>query len=308
MSDSSPHNHSQSEHISRGIIFMILAVFSFALMDVSMKQLASDLTSYQVSFFRGATSLPFVLGWILVSKNLSRLKAIRIDLHILRGFISIGFLITTVLTLRELPLANAYALFFAAPLTITLLSAVVLKEPVGRYRYTAVAVGFIGVLVMLNPKAMGFASIGVIAGLLSMLGYSCSMILVRFLHRTETSESLMFYFIISLTIGCGLLAIIGWQPVTLKHAPWLLMLGISGAIGQYLLTEAYRQAPPSLLSSFEYTAMIWAIGLGYIFWNELPSAWVLVGSAIVISSGIYISHRETVRKAPITSKVRHTKD
>ncbi|HLV48359.1 MAG TPA: DMT family transporter, partial [Aliidiomarina sp.] len=187
-----------------------------------MKQLSSDLTSYQVSFFRGATSLPFVLGWILVSKNLSRLKAIRIDLHILRGFISIGFLITTVLTLRELPLANAYALFFAAPLTITLLSAVVLKEPVGRYRYTAVAVGFIGVLVMLNPKAMGFASIGVIAGLLSMLGYSCSMILVRFLHRTETSESLMFYFILSLTIGCGLLAIIGWQPVTMEHAPWLL--------------------------------------------------------------------------------------
>ncbi|MCO4320390.1 DMT family transporter [Aliidiomarina sp. Y6] len=270
-----------------------------------MKQLATDLSSYQISFFRGATSLPFVLGWILVSKNLSRLKATRIDLHLLRGLISIGFLITTVLTLRELPLANAYALFFAAPLAITLLSAIVLKEPVGRYRFGAVIVGFIGVLVMLNPKAMGFASIGVIAGLLSMMGYSCSMILVRFLHRTETSESLMFYFILSLTIGCGLLSFLSWKPVTMEHAPWLLMLGISGAIGQYLLTEAYRKAPPSLLSSFEYTAMIWAIGLGYIFWNELPSIWVVVGSAIVISSGIYISHRETVRKAPITTKVRH---
>lgn len=305
MSEKNPSSLATSENIKSGIIFMILAVFCFALMDVSMKQLASDLSSYQISFFRGATSLPFVLGWILVSKNLSRLKATRVDLHLLRGLISIGFLITTVLTLRELPLANAYALFFAAPLTITLLSAIVLKEPVGRYRFGAVIVGFIGVLVMLNPKAMGFASIGVIAGLLSMIGYSCSMILVRFLHRTETSESLMFYFIISLTIGCGLLSFLNWQPVTMQHAPWLLMLGISGAIGQYLLTEAYRKAPPSLLSSFEYTAMIWAIGLGYIFWNELPSIWVVVGSAIVISSGIYISHRETVRKAPITTKVRH---
>lgn len=305
MSEKSFKSHAKSENIKRGIIFMILAVFCFALMDVSMKQLATDLSSYQISFFRGATSLPFVLGWILVSKNLSRLKATRIDLHLLRGLISIGFLITTVLTLRELPLANAYALFFAAPLAITLLSAIVLKEPVGRYRFGAVIVGFIGVLVMLNPKAMGFASIGVIAGLLSMMGYSCSMILVRFLHRTETSESLMFYFILSLTIGCGLLSFLSWKPVTMEHAPWLLMLGISGAIGQYLLTEAYRKAPPSLLSSFEYTAMIWAIGLGYIFWNELPSIWVVVGSAIVISSGIYISHRETVRKAPITTKVRH---
>src|SRR5690554_23094 len=298
----------QSENISRGIIYMVLAVFCFALMDVSMKQLATDLSSIQISFFRGFTSLPFILGWILLSKNLARLKVIRADLHILRGFISIGFLITTVLTLRELPLANTYALFFAAPLTITLLSAIVLKEPVGKYRYSAVVVGFIGVLVMLNPKAMGFASIGVIAGLLSMLGYSCSMILVRYLHRTETSESLMFYFILSLSIGCGFLSIFNWQPVTMAHAPWLILLGISGAIGQYLLTEAYRKAPPSILSSFEYTAMIWAIALGYIFWSELPSIWVLVGSAIVIASGIYISHRETVRKAPITSKVRHTKD
>lgn len=298
----------KSENISRGIIFMVLAVFCFALMDVSMKQLSTDLSSYQISFFRGVTSLPFVLGWILLSKNISRLKVIRADLHILRGFISIGFLITTVLTLRELPLANAYALFFAAPLTITLLSAIVLKEPVGKYRYSAVVVGFIGVLVMLNPKAMGFASIGVIAGLLSMLGYSCSMILVRYLHRTETSESLMFYFILSLSIGCGFLSIFHWETVTMAHAPWLLLLGISGAIGQYLLTEAYRKAPPSILSSFEYTAMIWAIGLGYIFWSELPSIWVLVGSAIVIGSGIYISHRETVRKAHITPVTRHIND
>lgn len=302
-----PTRPALSEHTSRGIVYMVLAVFCFALMDVAMKKLASDLSSYQVSFFRGATSLPFVLIWIMLSRNLHRLKTNRGQWHLLRGLISMGFLITTVITLRELPLANAYALFFVAPLAITVLSAWVLKERVGRYRYTAVAVGFIGVLVMLNPKAMGFASLGVIAGLLSMLGYSCSMILVRYLHRTESSESLMFYFVLSLSVGCGLISAFNWQPVTFAHLPWLLMLGISGAIGQYLLTEAYRQAPPSLLSSFEYTAMIWAIGLGYIFWQELPSTWVVLGSLIVIASGIYITHRETVHKAAITTKVRHPK-
>lgn len=304
MTNKNPH----VEHIPRGIIFMILAVFSFALMDVSMKQLSADLSSYQISFFRGSTSLPFILIWILVGNGIGTLKAKRADLHLLRGVLSMVFLVATVVTLNQLPLANAYAIFFIGPLVITLLSAWILKEKVGRYRYSAVAVGFVGVVVMLNPSAMGFMSIGVIAGLISMIGYSFSMILVRFMHRTETSEALMFYFLLSLTLGCGAVALFNWEPVTLKHLPWLLLLGVSGAIGQYLLTEAYRQAPPSLLSSFEYTAMIWAIGLGYLLWGELPGIWVVVGSAIVIGSGIYISHRETVRKAPITPKTRHIKD
>ena len=91
MSAKKSQSHSKSENINRGIVYMILAVFCFALMDVSMKQLATDLSAYQISFFRGVTSLPFVLGWILVSKNLSRLKATRIDLHLRRGLISIGF-------------------------------------------------------------------------------------------------------------------------------------------------------------------------------------------------------------------------
>lgn len=303
-------DHSEHSNIPRGIIYMILAVLCFAFMDASMKQLATSLTSYQISFFRGLTSLPFILVWIFLGRGIKTLKAKRWDLHIFRGIVSIIFLTTTVITLRELPLANAYALFFIGPLVITLLSAWVLKDSIGIHRYSAVAVGFIGVVVMLNPKATGFDSlVGVIAGIASMLGYSVSMIIVRYLHRTDTSESLMFYFLISLCIGCGLLSYNDWgtHAVSMVHLPWLVVLGVSGAIGQYLVTEAYRHAPPSLLSSFEYTAMVWAIVLGYVFWEQIPGLYVIIGSAIVIASGIYISHRETVRKAPITQKIRHVK-
>src|SRR5690554_1290591 len=263
-------SHSNAEHINRGILFMVLAVFCFALMDVAMKHLAGHLSTFQVSFFRGATSLPFILLWLVVAKRVHRIKPVRTKLHIVRALLTIGFLTMTVITLRELPLANAYAIFFVAPLLITLLSVPLLKEHVGIHRYSAVVVGFIGVLVMLNPNAMGFMSLGVIAGLLATLGYSLGMILVRYMHRTETSESLMFFFVVGITVGCGLLALFDWQSVRWSDTKWLVLLGISGAIAQYLLTEAYRQAPPSVLSSFEYTAMIWAIGLGYLFWNELP--------------------------------------
>ena len=261
-----------------------------------MKHLAGHLSSFQVSFFRGATSLPFVVLWLLSQRTLHKIRPNNLLLHGLRGVISIAFLILTVITLRELPLANAYAIFFAAPLIITLLSVPILKEKVGVHRYSAVFVGFLGVLIMLNPNAMGFASIGVVSGLLATLGYSMVMTLVRYMHRSETSESLMFFFVLSLTLGCGALALTDWRPLAFTDMPWLLLLGISGAIAQYLLTEAYRQAPPSVLSSFEYTAMIWALLLGYFFWQELPSMWVLAGACVVIASGVYISHREAIRK------------
>ncbi|MCC5856228.1 MAG: DMT family transporter [Idiomarina sp.] len=297
MKEPSTLARTESPHIGRGILFMILAILAFSLMDVAMKELTARLSVFQVSFFRGAMSLPFVLLWLMWVGRMNRIAPVKIHLHVLRGIISIAFLILTVFTLRELPLANAYAIFFAAPLIITVLSVPLLKEKVGRHRYTAVGVGFLGVMVMLNPSAMGFVSFGVITGLLATLGYSLGMILMRYMHRTERSESLMFFFVVSISIGCGLLALTDWQPVTAQDIPWLLGLGLSGAIAQYLLTEAYRMAPPSVLSSFEYTAMIWALFFGYLLWGEWPSIWVLVGAIIVIGSGIYISHREAQHAA-----------
>lgn len=297
------------ERIGKGIVFMLLAVLCFALMDVAMKHLAGHMSSMQVAFFRGSMSLPFIMLWLVLAKRMDRVRPRRVGLHVIRGFISIAFLVLTVITLRELPLANAYAIFFVAPLLITLLSVPLLKEKVGIHRYSAVAVGFIGVLIMLNPNAMGFLSYGVIVGLLATLGYSLVMVLVRFMHRTETSESLMLFFVLSLSVGCGLLALFDWRPVSLLDVPWLLGLGLSGAVAQYLLTEAYRMAPPSVLSSFEYSAMIWALVLGYMLWGDWPGPWVLVGAAVVIASGIYISHREALRKKDLVdtdqSKLQH---
>ena len=168
---------------------MVLAVFCFAIMDVAMKELASRMSAMQVSFFpwRNVSSL-FVLLWLIMTNRLPRIKPNKWHLHLVRGVVSIAFLTLTVITLRELPLANAYAIFFVAPLLITLLSVPLLKEKVGVHRYSAVAVGFIGVVIMLNPNAMGFQSYGVITGLLATLGYALIMVMVRYMHRSETSE------------------------------------------------------------------------------------------------------------------------
>jgi drug/metabolite transporter (DMT)-like permease len=278
------------------MLLMVLAVFSFACMDTAIKWLAEYYSSYQVSFFRGAFSLPFILVWFASKGDWRDLKTNQLTWHLIRGVMSVLFIVGVVVGLRELPIASAYAIFFSAPLLIALLSVIFLNETVGIRRWSAIFVGLIGVLIALNPTSVNFLSYGALACIGGVVGYSFVVIIIKKLSATESSFSMVIYFLLLLTVGCGLLALLDWRDVDWQHAPIFFILGLSGALGQYLITEAFKLAPVSLIAPLDYTGLVWAALFGYLLWSEIPTLAIWLGSTIIIGSGLYLMHRESIVK------------
>jgi drug/metabolite transporter (DMT)-like permease len=285
-----------SEHI-RGILSMLLAVALFSVMDAQLKLLAAHYEPLQVSCLRGLTSLPFVLLPIVVRGRLDRLRIVNLRLHLLRGVLSVLMLGSFVFAVRESSLAHTYSIFMCAPLVVAALSVPLLGERVDRVQWAAIAVGLTGVLLMLRPAGGNWVSVGSLAAVVAALCYSLAVITLRVLARTDTTESMVFWFTALLAIGAGLLAIPGWTAVRAEHWPLLVGIGIFGALGQHFITEAFRNAPASVVTPFEYTALVWGALLDLVVWHVLPGAATLLGGAVVIGAGLYLIRREAGRNA-----------
>lgn len=281
-----------------GVLIMLLAVGTFALMDAGLKLLTPHYPAAQVAALRGLASLPFVLVWVMASIGLPALLRVRWPLHLLRGVLSVGMMVGFVYALRRMPLSTAYTLFFVAPLLITALSVLVLREHVGPRRWAAIVVGLLGVLVVLRPTGDGVLSLAGIAVLLAALGYAIGAITVRVLSRTDSTQAMVFWMLVLLALGAGLLAWPEWVPVQRGH--WLLIagIGLAGAVGQYAITEAFSRGEASVIAPFEYTALAWGVALDLALWGVLPDAVTWIGAAIIVGSGLYLIHREKKVAAP----------
>lgn len=279
----------------RASLLMLTAVAAFSLMDAGLKQLSAHYPAFQVAAIRGAASLPFVLVWALRRGGWHGLRPVRWRLHLLRGVLGVAMMASFVYALKSLPLATAYSIFFVAPLLVTALSVPVLGEHVGPRRWTAIVVGLLGVLVLLRPSGDGFLSLASLAVLLSAVMYAVSAVTVRMLSRTDTTQSMMVWLLALLAVGAGLLALPAWQPVRLADAMLILGVGMAGALGQYAITEAFRQGEASMIAPLEYTALVWGVLLDLALWHVLPDAITWLGAAIIVGSGLYLLRRERVR-------------
>ena len=276
----------------RGIAAMLLAVALFAFMDAMMKHLVAHYPPMQVASMRGFASLPFVLLPIVLRGTYRRLVPVRWSLHLLRGVLGVIMLWTFVYSVRELSLADTYSIFLCAPLVVTALSVPLLGERVDSRRWMAIGVGLAGVLVMLRPSAGHWVTLGGLAALLSATCYSLSVISVRVLTRTDTTESMVFWVMLALALGAGALAVPSWEAVRIEHWPWLAGIGMIGAAGQHYITEAFRHAPASVVVPFEYTALLWGVALDLAVWGVLPGMLTLAGGGIVVAAGLYLVARE----------------
>ena len=276
----------------RASLMMLGCVLVFCLMDALLKVLSAHYPPFQVAALRGASSLPWVLAWAAMTTGLRPLLRARWSLHLLRGALGIMMMAAFVYALRTLPLSTAYTIFFVAPLLITALSVPFLGEHVGPRRWTAIAIGFVGVLVVLRPTSGDALSLAGFAVLLAALGYAVSAITVRILARTDSSQQMVVWLMALMALGAGALAWPGWQPLRLEHAWLILGLGAFGALGQYLITEAFRLGEASLLAPLEYTALAWGVLLDLVVWGVLPGAVTWLGAAIIVGSGLYLIHRE----------------
>jgi len=278
----------------RGIAAMLFAVLMFALMDTGLKLLAAHYPSMQVAALRAMTSLPLVCAYVAWRGAFGTLLRVRWRLHLLRGVLGIVMLAAFAFGLRELPLANAYSIFFVSPMLITVLSVPLLKERVDAARWIAIGVGMAGVLVVLRPTGAGLMTLGSLAILVSAACYALSSVLVRILGRTDSSESMVFWLMVMVSIGAGALAAPAWVPVRLEHGWILAGIAVTGFLGQVAITHAFRHGEASAIAPFEYSALAWGIGLDWLLWQVLPDGFTLMGAGIIIASGIYLVRRESV--------------
>jgi len=282
----------------RGIVLMLLAVAVFSVMDALLKVLAEHYSPMQVAFLRGITSLPFVLTPILLRGRMERLRMVNLKLHLFRGALGVLMLGSFIFAVRESSLATTYSIFMCAPLVVAALSVPMLGETVGRHRWAAICIGLAGVLLMLRPAGGDWISLGSLAAVVAALCYSLAVITLRVLSRTDTNESMVFWLMVMLSVGAGLLSISGWQPLQRPDWPLLLGLGLSGALGQSLFTAAFRNAPVAVLTPLEYTALVWGVVLDFSIWQLLPGATTLLGGAIVVGAGLYLIRREALQRQP----------
>lgn len=274
---------------TRGIGYMVAAVFVFSIMDALMKRLSSHYGPLQVGCLRSVSSWLFLLLPITWRGSWADLRPKNPPMHVLRAVLGITMLGSFVFAVHRLSMAQTYALCLAAPLLMTALSVPIQGERVTGHRWLAIAVGFGGVLVILRPWGeSGFSMIAAGAAALATLAYSLNALTLRSLGRGNSSMSLVFWYLLLVSIGCGLLTIGDWRPIQHGDWGWLIGVGLSGALGQLWLTSAFRRAPPSVVGPFEYTSILWAFGIDWVFWSVAPSAGLIVGAGIVIASGIFV--------------------
>lgn len=270
-----------------------------------MKVLVETYPAIQVTYVRGIASLPLLLAAAGVFGKWSNLIPRRWSLHLIRGIVSVAVLWAFVYSVKLLSLGDAYSIFMSAPLLITALSVPLLKERVGWRRWSAVCVGMIGVLIILNPSGGGWISLGGIAAFAAAIGYAINALTIKMLSRSDTADATIVWPLVILTIVSGAIALASWVPLRWEHAGWIATLGISGAIAQHLITYAFRRAEPSVLAPLEYTALAWAMLFEYVFWATAPAIRMLAGAAIIVASGLYILRRESRASAlaqPISSE------
>jgi drug/metabolite transporter (DMT)-like permease len=283
----------------RGILCMLAAVATFSVLDVCMKRLAETYPAMQVTFIRGAASLPFILlatGWF---GRWSSLIPNRWGLHLLRGVLQVMTLYFFVFAVSRLSLANTYTIFMSAPLMITALSVPFFGERVGWHRWAAIVVGMIGVIVVVRPggEEVAMSSMAIIGGLAAIaaaVAYALGVLLIRVLSPSETSVATLFWALSLTALFAGLLSIAGWVPVRWDHWGWIAMAGLSGALGQHFITEAFRLALPAVVAPLEYTALAWGMLFDWLLWTTVPNSRMLVGASIIVASGLYLIHRERV--------------
>ena len=274
---------------------LALGAFAFALftvMDTTIKWLSAGYPVHELLFSNALFALVPVAVMTLRRGGLARLRTRRLHLHVLRGLLGMGGAFFAFYAYSLLPLADAYSFIFATPLLITALSVPILGETVGWRRWSAVAVGFVGVLIMLRPGVTAIGP-GSIAALGAACFSACAILLVRKLSATESTASIALYS--NLTVVLVMAALLPFDAVLPSVGDGLMMAaaGLLGGTALLVLISAYRRAPAALVAPFQYSQMLWAILLGLLIWGDLPDPAKLLGGLIVAASGLFVVYRET---------------
>lgn len=293
-----------------GVLCVVAATLLLIGSDASIKYLSGDYPLHEIVFARTLVALPVTLAIALFDGGLKGLGTRRPGLQIVRGMLVVGANATYFLALAAMPLADAMAIFFVAPLFITMLSALFLREPVGMRRWTGVAIGLCGMLVMVGPER-GDLKLVALLPMAAALCYASMQMLTRVMAATESATAMAFYIqlcFLFTTIAFGVLIGDGrhagggdpslefllraWSAPVFDDLLLMALSGVCMGLGAYLLSQGYRLAQASLVAPFEYTALPWGVAVGFIVWGDLPSPVAALGIALIVGGGLYVLRRE----------------
>jgi drug/metabolite transporter (DMT)-like permease len=282
----------------KGIALILASTVFLGSSDVTAKYLSATLPSIEITWIRFMVFAGIMLPAMMPGSPLFAMQTGRLGLHLLRGVAILGSSLFFISGLRYLPIAEASATGFVAPLFVTALSIIFLSEKVGMRRWLATAVGLIGVLIILRPGTSAFHAAAVFP-LVSALAWACTLIITRMMSGTEKSITVMAY---SAIVGLAILTMLVpfvWVTPTMHDIAFGVLIGIASTAGQWIVVLAFRYADASVLAPFSYTQLLWVSILGYFVFGEVPDVYTITGACFIVASGLYTAHRERVRRSQL---------
>lgn len=282
-----------------GIALKLASVLVFIVMSALVKAVADHVPPGEAVFFRSAFAIPVILGWLAWRRELATGLRVQNPLgHVWRGVAGTSAMGLGFAALGFLPLPEVTAIGYASPLLVVVFAAMFLGEEVRAFRLSAVALGLAGVLIVLSPRLGGVEgrdigeAFGAMAALMGAVFAALAQVFVRKMVATERTSAIVFWFTIT-SAGLSLITIpFGWVWPSPVEFALLVAVGLLGGLGQILLTSSYRFADASIVAPFDYASMIFALGIGYVFFDEVPTLIMLAGAALVIAAGVMIIWRE----------------
>jgi len=302
----------------RGITLKVLSVIVFVTMFGFIKATSQQIPAGEAVFFRSLFAIPVLIAWLMYRGDFpATLKARDPMGHIWRGLMGTCAMASGFLSIGLIPLPEAVAIGYAAPLLVTMLAAMFLGEKIRIVRFSALLLGLFGVMLILSPRltllnadiqditlASRMQTIGALAALMAAVFSALAQVFARKLVATETTGSIVFYFSVMSTVLALLTLPFGWEVPGVREAFFLITAGLLGGVGQILLTESYRHAEVSVIAPFEYCSIILALLVGYFVFNELPTRIMMTGVVLIITAGIIIIERERRLGIKRTGKAR----
>lgn len=274
----------------RGILWMLAATLLFVFMHAAIRHIANDVNPFEIAFFRNLFGLIFLMP-VFLRHGMAPLRTQNFRMHFLRAILNLINMVAFYFGLGLTPLAEATALNFTAPLFTTLLATVFLGETVRIRRTVALAVGFVGAIVILRP---GIAAInpGALFVIFAAVIWGGIMIMIKVMSRTDSSLTITVWVLILMTVMSFPPVLVVWQTPTLVELGWLVFIAIVGTIGQLMLAQALKEADATSIMPIDFFRLIWAAALGYFLFTEIPDAFTWAGGVMIFGSATYITFRE----------------
>ena len=276
--------------VMRGIVLMCLSTIAFSIMHGLVRFVSEVLPPFQIAFFRNIFGLAFLLP-LLMRSRFAILRTKQIGLHALRGVINMAAMLMFFTALAISPIAKVTALGFTAPIFMAILAVLVLGERFRIYRWSAIFLGFVGMLIILRPGLVAIDT-GALLVIGSAALWAVAMIIIKIQSRTESSLTIVAYMGIFLGVFSIAPAVWVWQPFGLQTLGFMVLIGLFGSIAQMAISEALKETDSTALMPFDFLKLIWTAMIGVWFFSEIPDIYTWIGATVIFLSGLFIAIRE----------------